>query len=131
MTGEQLSLFDLLEKKKDRVGFTLPQQWSIEQLCQKYYQFKLTDGCSASFLDSAKRHLMYFMDWLLNKGFDPARKKLSDLNSSILSDFRQMLAANLKISTVTANLYINHVRMLLFWAENIHGLSHPPIGVIR
>jgi integrase len=105
--------------------------WTIEQLCEKYYQFKLTDGCSASFLDSAKRHLMYFMDWLNNKGFDPAEKKLSDLNSAILSDFRQMLATNLKISTVTANLYINHVRMLLLWSVNIHGLSHPPMGVIR
>ena len=124
-------LFDLFDEARNNNVSDSPQLWSVEYICNKYYQFKSSDGCSASFLDSAKRHLMYFMNWLRNKGFDPAEKKLSDLNSAILSDFRQMLATNLKISTVTANLYINHVRMLLLWSANIHGLSHPPIGVIR
>jgi integrase len=131
MSGKQLSLFDLLEDKKDRYAFTLPQQWTIQQLCQRYYQFKLTDGCSVCFLDSVKRHLKYFTVWLKKYGCDPAVERLSDLNSAILSDFRQMLADNSKISAATANLYINHIRMFLFWAENIHGLSHPPMGVIR
>ena len=74
---------------------------------------------------------MYFIDWLKEHGFNATEKKLLDLNSAILSDFRQMLANNSKISTATANLYLSHVRMLLFWAENIHGLTHPPMGVIR
>ena len=131
MHDKQLSLFDLLDENRSNVISASPELWTVEEVCKRYCRFKLSDGCSPSFLDSAKRHLMYFMDWLRNKGFDPAKKKLSDLNSAILSDFRQMLATNLKISTVTANLYINHVRMLLFWVENIHGLPHPPIGVIR
>jgi len=131
MGNEQLSLFDLLDEKKDRVAFVLPQQWTIEQLCEKYYQFKLTDGCSGCFLNSAKRHLKYFRSWLNSYGFNPAGEKLSALNSAVLSDYRKMLAGNSKISAVTANVYIAHVRMLFFWAENMHGLSHPPIGVIR
>ena len=131
MGNEQLSLFDLLDEKNDRVAFVSPQQWTIEQLCERYYQFKLTDGCSGCFLDSAKRHLVYFREWLKRYGFNPASEKLSDLNSAVLSDYRQMLADNSKISVATANLYIGHVRMLLFWAEDIHGLSHPPMGVIR
>ena len=131
MTGKQLSLFDILEDKKDSVDFTLPKLWTLEQLCEKYYQFKLSDGCSISFLDSARRHLKYFMDWLRSKGFNPGKKKLSNLNSAILSDFRQMLANKYTISRSTANLYISHVRLLLLWSENIHGLSHPPMGVIR
>ncbi|HBG27645.1 MAG: hypothetical protein A2Y10_10415 [Planctomycetes bacterium GWF2_41_51] len=131
MAAEQLSLFDLAEKGGEAAAFTLPAQWTVKQLCKKYYQFKLSDGCSASFLDSAKRHLMYFMDWLKDNDFDPSEKKLSELNSAILSDFRQMLGNNFKISTATANLYINHVRLLLSWAENIHGLAPPPMGVIR
>ena len=131
MHDKQLSLFDLLDEKQSNIISVSPHLWTLEEICKRYYRFKLSDGCSASFLDSAKRHLIYFMGWLRNKGFDPAEKKLSDLNSAILSDFRQMLATNLKISTVTANLYINHVRMLLFWSENIHGLPHPPMGVIR
>ena len=131
MGNEQLSLFDLLDQEKNREVLTSPQVWTIQQLCEKYYQFKLTDGCSPSFLDSAKRHLCYFVDWLKKYGFDPVNDKLSDLNSAILSDFRQRLADNPNISVVTANLYINHVRLLLCWAEDIHGLPHPPIGVIR
>ena len=131
MHGKQLSLFDLLEDKKERNVFTLPRQWTIEKLCEKYYQFKLSDGCSISFLDSARRHLKYFTDWLTSNGFDPGKKKMSDLNSAILSEFRQMLASKSTISISTANLYINHVRLFLFWSENIHGLSHPPMGVIR
>jgi len=131
MSNGQLPLFDLLENKKQREVFSLPEMWSIDRLCEKYYQFKRTDGCSASFLNSAKRHLRYFCDKLKCCGFDPSSEKLSDLNSVMLSDYRQYLAENTKISVVTANVYIAHVRMLLFWAENIHGLSHPPMGVIR
>ena len=131
MHDKQLSLFDLLDEKRSNITSVSPELWNVKETCKRYYLFKLSDGCSASFLDSAKRHLMYFMNWLRSKDFDPAEKKLSDLNSAILSDFRQVQATNLKISIVTANLYINHVRMLLLWSENIHGLSHPPIGAIR
>ena len=131
MHNKQLSLFDLLDKKQSNIISASPHLWTLEEICKRYYRFKLSDGRSPSFLDSVKRHLMYFMNWLRKQGFDPAEKKLSDMNSAILSDFRQMLAANLKIIAVTANLYINHVQMLLFWSENIHGLSHPPMGVIR
>lgn len=127
----QLSLFDLLEEKRSNIISASPQIWTVEEVCKRYYRFKLSDGCSASFLDSAKRHLMYFIDWLKEHGFNATEKKLLDLNSAILSDFRQMLVNNSKISTATANLYLSHVRMLLFWAENIHGLTHPPMGVIR
>ncbi|RKY09400.1 MAG: hypothetical protein DRP56_02670 [Planctomycetota bacterium] len=131
MSNGQLLLFDLLENKKQREVFSLPEMWSIDRLCEKYYQFKKTDGCSCSFLNSSRRHLQYFTDWVKQYGFDTSGEKLSDLNSVILSDYRQYLAENTKISVVTANVYIAHVRMLLFWAENIHGLSHPPMGVIR
>jgi len=131
MRTGQLPLFDLLDEKQRNIITALPQAWTIEQTCERYYRFKLSDGCSASFLGSAKRHLMYFIGWLKGRGFDPSEKKLSDLDSAILSDFRLMLADNSKICTATANLYISHVRLLLFWAENIHGLSHPPMGVIR
>ena len=131
MYDKQLSLFDLLEKKQRSIISVSPQGWTVEEVCKRYYQFKLSDGCSASFLDSAKRHLMYFMDWLKKQGFDATEMTLSELNSAILSDFRQMLAGHSKISIVTANLYISHVRSVLLWGENIHGLSHPPMGVIR
>ena len=102
----QLSLFDLLDERRSKIISASPQIWTIEEVCNRYYQFKLSDGCSGSFLDSAKRHLMYFMDWLKEHGFDATEKKLLDLDSAILSDFRQMLADNSKISTATANLYL-------------------------
>ena len=131
MGAEQLSLFDLLDERRSNIIPISSQFWTVEDACRRYYRFKLSDGCSASFLDSVKRHLRYFTDWLKKHGFNPASKKLSDLNSAILSDFRQMLADKQNISVTTANLYINHIRMLLLWAENIHGLAHPPMGVIR
>ena len=131
MSNKQLSIYGLIDVQKRKATFTSPHQWTIEQLCERYYRFKLSDGCSASFLDSVKRHLMYFMNWLRDKDFDPAEKKLSDINSAILSDFREMLADKQSVSITTANLYINHVRSLLLWAENIHGLDHSPMGVIR
>ena len=131
MSDRQLSLFDLLEDKHQHEVFALPNMWTIRQLCDKYYQFKLTDGCSCSFLNSAKRHLCYFSSWLKTYGLAPDTERLSDINSAILSDYRQSLAENTKISVVTANVYITHVRMLFFWAENMHGLRRPPMGTIR
>ena len=64
MGNEQLWLFDLLDEARSSNVSVSPQMWSVEEICNRYYQFKSSDGCSASFLDSVKRHLMYFMDWL-------------------------------------------------------------------
>lgn len=131
MAHKQLSLFDIPEVKTDHENFTLPDMWSLSRLCDKYYQFKKADGCSASFLNSARRHLRSFTGFLKRYGFDPDSEKLSDMNSSILSDYRQSLADNTKIGRVTANIYIAHIRMLFFWAEEIHGLPAGPMGAIR
>ena len=85
MNDKQLSIFDLLDEKRNNVISASPQLWTVEDICKRYYRFKLSDGCSASFLDSAKRHLRYFMNWLRSKGFDATEKTPSDLNSAILT----------------------------------------------
>ena len=131
MKEEQLPLFDLLEEKKQPQKPAQPEMWTFDQLFETYYQFKLTDGCSACFLNSIKRYLRHFTDWLKRGGFDPSVQKLSDINGSMLSEYRKILAENSNIGIVTANLYISHVRMLFFWAEDIYGLAHPPMGLVR
>ena len=131
MKGGQLSLFDLFEEKKKPKKPTQPHMWTFDQLFETYYQFKLTDGCSACFLNSIRRYLSHFIDWLQRFGFNSSIQKLSDIDAAILSDYRQFLAENSNIGVVTANLYISHVRMLFFWAEDIYGLTHPPMGLLR
>ena len=131
MADNQLSLFDLLEDPNQRESVTEPRMWTLRQLCDHYYQFKRDDGCSDVFLNSIKRYLGYFTTWLKRYGVNPDREKLADLDAAVLSDYRQMLADKTHIGIVTANLYIAHVRMLLNWAEDIYGLPHPPMGVIR
>jgi len=107
------------------------KSWTFVELCARYYDLKQTDGCSPSFLASIKRHLQHFLDWLKRKDFNPAIRGASDLTSSLLTDYRQMLAIDESISLKTANHYIDHVRMVLLWGWNIHGIPHPPLGSIR
>lgn len=131
MSDIRLPLFDYIEEKRPPQKPSKPQVWTFEKLFETYYQFKESDGCSACFLNSIRRHLCHFTDWLKRIGFDPSFQKLSDINASMLSDYRQFLAENSKIGVVTANLYISHVRMLFSWAEDIYGLTHPRMGVLR
>lgn len=131
MSDVHLPLFDRLEEKKEPQKSAQPQKWTFDQLFETYCQFKETDGCSACFLNSIKRHLRHFIDWLRCYGFDSSTQKLSEINAAMLADYRQCLADNTKIGVVTANLYINHVRMLFSWAEDIYGLTHPRMGVLR
>lgn len=71
------------------------------------------------------------MTWLKHQGFDSNLHRPKELTSALLAKFRQMLADNSKISVITANHYINHVRMLLMWGWRMHGIPHPPIGSLQ
>ena len=120
----------MYERKCDYSSMGDAKSWSLIELAARYYNHKKTDGCSPSFLSSVRRHIQYFMVWLKKQGFDPVPNKPSDLTSAILAGYRQMLAENNAISIVTANHYIGHIRMLLNWGWQMHGISHPPIGSI-
>ena len=105
--------------------------WPLIEMTARYYDFKKPDGCSPSFLSSIKRHLQHFMLWLKRQGFDPNQNRPEELTSMLLAGYRQMLAENESISLLTANQYIDHVRMLLLWGWQMHGITHPPIGSIK
>ncbi|MHC4352307.1 MAG: tyrosine-type recombinase/integrase [Planctomycetota bacterium] len=105
--------------------------WSLIEMAAHYYDFKLSDGCSAHFLASIKRYIQRFFDWLRGQKFDVKKNSAKDLTSKLLGAYRQYLAEDTSIGLRTANHCIEHVRMLLLWGVKIHGIGHPPIGSIR
>jgi integrase len=105
--------------------------WPLIEMAARYYDVKKADGCSPLFLNSIKKYLQRFPDWLKNRGFDVCRNTTENLNSALLSGYRQSLAEDASIAVKTANHYIDHVRMLLLWGSKIHGIHHPPIGSIQ
>ena len=119
------------EKGNDYESVCKATSWPLIEMAARYYDFKKSDGCSPSFLSSIRRHLQYFMLWLKRQGFDSNQSRPQELTSSLLAGYRQMLAEDESISLLTANQYIDHVRMLLLWGWRMHGITHPPIGSIQ
>ena len=56
---------------------------------------------------------------------------MSELTTLLLSDYRLSLAEKTSIGVITANCYILHVRMLLKWADQVHGLETVRLGCIK
>ncbi|MFC1652868.1 hypothetical protein ACFL3F_04025 [Planctomycetota bacterium] len=106
-------------------------RWSLIEMAAHYYDFKVSEGCSDLFLACIKRYLQRFLDWLGTQQFDVEGQGSEDLTSILLSDYRQSLADDTSIGIKTANHCIDHVRMLLLWGVQMHGISHAPIGSIR
>ena len=129
MKSRQLSLFDLL--KEPPVVADIPSKWTLSQLIEHYQRFKSSEGLSPCFLASIRRHLRYFTNWLRQQHWNPDSHKLSDLTTLLLSDYRLSLAEKTSIGVITANCYILHVRMLLKWAEEVHGLQTVRLGCIK
>ncbi len=77
------------------------KSWSLTETADRYYGHKKSDGCSPSFLSSARWHIQHFMVWLKKQGFDPGQNKTNGLTSVILAGYRQMLAENSTISIVS------------------------------
>ena len=121
----------MYEEKHNFGSLTDAESWPLIEVAARYYDFKKADGCSPSFLGSAKRQLQFFMTWLKHQDFDSNWHRPKELTSALLAKFRQMLADNSKISVITANHYINHVRMLLMWGWRMHGIPHPPLGSLQ
>ena len=129
MSGRQLSLFDLLEEPQSVAD--VPAEWSLSRLIERYYRFKSSEGLSPCFLASIRRHLRYFTNWLRQQHWNQDMNKLSDLTTLLLSDYRLSLAEKTSIGVITANLYILHVRMLMKWAEEVHGIETVRLGCIK
>ena len=119
------------EKRNDYESMCKAKSWPLIEMAARYYDYKKSDGCSPSFLSSIQRHLQHFMVWLKHQGFDANQNRPEELTSTLLADYRQMLAEDESISLLTANQYINHIRMLLLWGWRMHGITHPPIGSIK
>ena len=129
MADGQMLIFDLLENPEPVADD--PAEWSLSRLIEHYDRFKSSEGLSPSFLASIRRHLRYFTDWLNQHCWNPDFRKLSDLSTLLLSDYRLGLADNPRIGVSTANHYILHVRMLMRWAEEVHGLESVRLGCIK
>ena len=109
----------------------MPAEWSLSQLIERYRRFKSSEGLSPCFLAAIRRHLQYFTNWLRQQHWNPDVRKLSDLTTLLLSDYRLSLAEKASIGVITANCYILHVRMLLKWADQVHGLQTVRLGCIK
>jgi integrase len=129
MSDGQMLIFDLLEETP--VVVDVPAGWSLNQLIERYFRFKSSEGLSPCFQASIRRHLQYFTNWLRQQHWNPDHQKLSDLTTLLLSDYRLSLAEKTSIGVITANLYILHVRMLIKWAEEVHGLETVRLGCIK
>ena len=129
MSDGQMLIFDLLEETP--VVADVPAEWTLSQLIERYRRFKSSEGLSPSFLASIRRHLRYFTNWLRQQHWNPDHHKLSELTTLLLSDYRLSLAEKTSIGVITANCYILHVRMLLKWADQVHGLESVRLGCIK
>jgi integrase len=119
-------------------AYTDAGDWSLVDLASKYYERKAQDGVSPAHLGAIKRYLgnerkkpMQFLPWLARHGFSPARQGPADLTTALLAGYREQLAKDKAKGRREANHYIEHVRCLLLWGAEMHGLRHPPLGVIR
>jgi len=105
--------------------------WSLIEMAARYYDFKVSDGCSDLFLACIKQYVQRFLDWLTAQGFDVEEQNPEELSATHLTGYRQFLAEDSSIGMKTANHCMDHVRMLILWGVNMHGICHPPIGCIR
>ena len=89
LTGGK-EVYLMYERKSDYSSMGDAKSWSLTETADRYYGHKKSDGCSPSFLSSARWHIQHFMVWLKKQGFDPGQNKNNDRTSVILAGYRQM-----------------------------------------
>ena len=114
------------------------QEWTLAEMVDAYYRQKELDGKSKSFLGQIGQYLgnksahpSQFFIWLRAHGVNPGTDGPDGLTTTLLAEYRDMLGRDNSIGRVQANHYVSHVRMLLLWGIETHGIVHPPLGSIR
>lgn len=118
-------------RRPETVKIVAAQTWTVTDLGKEYFLAKKADGCSVSTLGNIKKYMPQFMHWLKDHGIDAAVGRPAELTTTLLADYRNMLAANSSIGRVEANHYIEVVRGMLKWGMDTHDLRPPAMGAIR